>query len=240
MKTGEHQIQVAGVRICRACWPICERLLFAIPNGGKRDTITGKRLKDEGVIAGVWDLMLAVRRENTQGMIIEVKRPGREKEMNGGLTPDQIKWGSEMANQGWKLDICYSAQQIVDAVALYLRLDMSNKSNKKMRRKHINSSADIDRLLQEWRNFPTVEKSQPCESCRNGNGLIIRQTPYGALCARHFLSTTRCSRPGCERVAVDDFVINKEGLCRDHLFEEPPRERESPYRFSAIAEAQFY
>ena len=52
MNTPEHNLQVAIVRYLRYCHIFC----FAIPNGGRRDKITGTMLKKEGVLAGAPDL----------------------------------------------------------------------------------------------------------------------------------------------------------------------------------------
>ena len=56
----EHRIQTACVRWFRLKYPHLFARLFAVPNGGRRDGITGARLKEEGVLAGVADLILLV------------------------------------------------------------------------------------------------------------------------------------------------------------------------------------
>ena len=53
---------------------IPEELLFAIPNGGKRDVITANILRSEGVRPGVPDLFLAVETYDHAGLFIEMKR----------------------------------------------------------------------------------------------------------------------------------------------------------------------
>ena len=52
----EHDEQVGFVQWFRARFPGV--LIIAIPNGGKRDPATARRLKAEGVIAGVPDLFV--------------------------------------------------------------------------------------------------------------------------------------------------------------------------------------
>lgn len=54
----EHRLQCACVRLFRLQYPHLSLLLFAVPNGGARDAVTGARLKAEGVVAGVADLIL--------------------------------------------------------------------------------------------------------------------------------------------------------------------------------------
>ena len=47
-KNDEHRIQSACVRWFRLKYPKLKNVLFAVPNGGRRDAITGARLKEEG------------------------------------------------------------------------------------------------------------------------------------------------------------------------------------------------
>ena len=58
MRDEEHRLQSACVRWFRYQFPALAHSLFAVPNGGRRDAATGARLKDEGVLAGVSDLVL--------------------------------------------------------------------------------------------------------------------------------------------------------------------------------------
>lgn len=60
----EHQLQTTIVGFLRHhARP--ETLWFAVPNGQQRDAIVGKRLKDEGVRAGVADLVIATSEVRT-------------------------------------------------------------------------------------------------------------------------------------------------------------------------------
>src|SRR5258706_10318787 len=73
----EHQSQCAVIswwRLAHAGYGLPEFALFAIPNGGARDPITGARLKAEGVRPGIPDLMLAVKRGTHGGLVIEMKK----------------------------------------------------------------------------------------------------------------------------------------------------------------------
>jgi len=91
MKQEEHKLQVLMVKYWRyTCKPHQEWWLFAIPNGGSRDKVTGAKLKAEGVKAGVADLILAYPTghtdRNIHGWWIEVKH-GKNK-----LTMSQQKF----------------------------------------------------------------------------------------------------------------------------------------------------
>lgn len=55
-KISEHSHQVAFIKWFRARYPGV--LIFAIPNGGARNCVTGKKLKDEGVVPGIPDLYI--------------------------------------------------------------------------------------------------------------------------------------------------------------------------------------
>lgn len=68
----EHQIQTGIVHYLR----LRGYLVLAVPNGGARDFRTGRRLKDEGVLAGVSDLIVI---QAGKVCFVEVKTPtGRQ------------------------------------------------------------------------------------------------------------------------------------------------------------------
>jgi len=60
MKNQESKLQIECVKWFRLQYPQYASLLFAIPNGGKRNIITATIQKREGVLAGVADLFLAM------------------------------------------------------------------------------------------------------------------------------------------------------------------------------------
>ena len=129
----EHRIQSEAVKHARLRWPICRTNLFAIPNGGARNIVTGRRLKAEGVLPGVWDLFLAVTKQQEtmsfgirvdvtirSGLWIEIKTPDRRRRSLGGLTVEQKEFGQNMARQGYQTAVCYSTQEILDTIEVYL------------------------------------------------------------------------------------------------------------------------
>lgn len=107
MKTAcadEHAEQVA---LCR-WWSlyarrtgIAESLLFAIPNGGRRDAVTGARLKAEGVRAGVPDMFLAVPRKNAPGLFLELK-----KQKGGRVSGNQKNVHEALTDAGYPVCVC--------------------------------------------------------------------------------------------------------------------------------------
>ena len=71
MKKEEHYLQSACIKWFDLQYPKKKQQLFAVPNGGKRNVIVAKQLKDEGVRAGVADLILLT--DNGRVVFIEMK-----------------------------------------------------------------------------------------------------------------------------------------------------------------------
>ena len=71
----EHRIQCACVQWMYYQHPELFPVLFAIPNGGRRDKTTGAKLKAEGVKSGVADLELAKPSRQYHALFIEMKTP---------------------------------------------------------------------------------------------------------------------------------------------------------------------
>ena len=90
------------------------RLLFAIPNGGKRNIRVAQKLKAEGVRAGVSDYLLPVARQGFHGLFLELKRIG------GRATKEQKDWAPDMSKQGYMAIFCEGADVAKAAVLDYL------------------------------------------------------------------------------------------------------------------------
>lgn len=90
------------------------RLLFAVPNGGRRDAVTGKILKAEGVIPGVSDLILLVPAGGYHGLCIEMKTA------KGRQQPSQKEWQTDVERNGYKYIVCRSVEQFIAEVRSYL------------------------------------------------------------------------------------------------------------------------
>lgn len=69
----EHNAQRLLVAWFRDRYPRLAPVFFAIPNGGARDPATGRKLKEEGALPGVPDLMLAVPHNGHAGLFLEIK-----------------------------------------------------------------------------------------------------------------------------------------------------------------------
>ena len=116
MKLTEHRIQ-AGLfkwaKLASALHPELA-LLFAIPNGGARDPITGAMLKAEGVKRGVPDLFLPAAAGPFHGLFLEMKTA------SGRLSPEQHQWQRGLIKQGYACVTAHSLEQAIDTLTRYL------------------------------------------------------------------------------------------------------------------------
>lgn len=110
----EHKIQCACVRWFRLKYPKLKNILFAIPNGGRRDAITGAKLKEEGATSGVSDLILLKSNRFYGGLCIEMKKPG------GYQSPAQKEWQKDAEVNGAKYVVCRSLDEFMKVVTDYL------------------------------------------------------------------------------------------------------------------------
>ena len=119
MREEEHQIQSACVRWFAYQHPELKGLLFAVPNGGARNKATAGKLKAEGVVAGVSDLILLVPRiifgvAQWHGLCIEMKTA------KGRQSPDQKEWQAKVESKGYKYAVCHSLDEFINEIEDYL------------------------------------------------------------------------------------------------------------------------
>lgn len=113
----EHQEQVAIVKWFRSVYgEDYYNVFFSIPNGGNRDRVTGFILKNEGMLAGVPDLFLAVARGGYHGMFIEMKTPA------GKVRTSQTVVQEDLSGQGYKVVICKSYFEAKTTIEEYMGL----------------------------------------------------------------------------------------------------------------------
>jgi hypothetical protein len=110
----EHKLQKFCVRWFRMQYPELKNLLFAVPNGGRRDELTGAKLKEEGATPGVSDLILLKSNKKYSTLCIEMKtKVGRQSE-------SQKKWQKEVESVGNKYVVCRSIEEFMNEVNNYL------------------------------------------------------------------------------------------------------------------------
>ena len=111
----EHRIQQTCVRWFNLQYPHLRGRLFAVPNGGRRDVVTGAKLKAEGVVAGVADLILLVTNKAFGALLIEMKKPG------GIQSAAQRQWQEIVTRGGeYKYVICRSIYDFMREIREYL------------------------------------------------------------------------------------------------------------------------
>lgn len=92
------------------------KLMYHIPNEGKRSYPVAKKMKAEGLKAGVPDLCLPVPRGKYHGMYIEMKR------MHGKITQSQSEWLTALEQQGYYVCVCWGAEIAMNEIKSYLEL----------------------------------------------------------------------------------------------------------------------
>lgn len=115
----EHDEQVRLIEWCNIWmhkYPELD-LIFAIPNGGKRNIIVAKKLKAEGVKSGVPDLFLPVARKYYYGLFIEMKRIKKSQ-----ISSNQNEWIQKLTNQGYLVATCYGHLAAEKMILDYLKL----------------------------------------------------------------------------------------------------------------------
>lgn len=110
----EHHIQCACVNWFRYQYPEYRSLLFAVPNGGARSKATAGRLKAEGVVAGVADLLLLVPSCGYHGLCIEMKTK------TGKQSDSQKEWQKEVKKKGYKYVVCRSLDEFIEIIDEYI------------------------------------------------------------------------------------------------------------------------
>lgn len=103
----EHQEQVM---LCR--WLDKRKVIyFAVPNGGKRHPSVARKLKAEGVKAGVPDIVIPQQARlqiKYTGVVIEIKR-----RQGGRTTEEQRQWLDYFKSEGWLTLVANGADEAI-------------------------------------------------------------------------------------------------------------------------------
>ena len=119
----EHQEQTALFNILRMYEDKYPELkwVHAIPNGGHRHISVARKMKAEGVKAGVWDLFVPVIKDEVKchtfigycGLYVEMKvKPNK-------LTDNQKAFRDEVGD-AYEWAVCYSAVEACHVIGEYL------------------------------------------------------------------------------------------------------------------------
>lgn len=135
MREEEHNIQAACVRWFNLQWPEYRGLLFAVPNGGARSKATAGKLKAEGVVPGVADLILLVPHlgfphiieGNADEMVSYVGTADlfcglciEMKTAKGHQSPEQKEWQTKVESKGYRYAVVRSLEEFMFVVNGYL------------------------------------------------------------------------------------------------------------------------
>ena len=89
-------------------------MLFAVPNGEERNIITATKLKRQGVIQGVADLILLVPKKGYASLCIEMKTP------KGIQSEHQRTWQRAAEQYRNRYVVCRSLEEFMNEVNSYL------------------------------------------------------------------------------------------------------------------------
>ena len=110
----EQEALFEWARMMAGAYP-CLEMMFHIPNGGRRDAVTGAALKRRGVKAGVPDICLPFPRGKYHGLYIELK-VGKNRP-----TETQKLWLDRLEYCGYAAVVCYGWRQAVEIIEKYLK-----------------------------------------------------------------------------------------------------------------------
>lgn len=119
MSNQESRLQQACIKWVRYQYP--DLIIYAIPNGGKRNAVTGAILKAEGVLAGVADIFVAKATKFHHGLYIEMKTA------KGRQADSQRAFEQAVTREGYRYELCRSFEQFVTIIRTYLQLTANSQ-----------------------------------------------------------------------------------------------------------------
>jgi VRR-NUC domain protein len=102
----ESVLQTACVKWFRLQYP--DLIIYAVPNGGSRNVREAQRLKAEGVLAGVADLVVLL--PQGKSLYIEMKVKGNRQ------TENQKAFQDKAITLGHPYTVCYSFEEFKEVI----------------------------------------------------------------------------------------------------------------------------
>lgn len=115
MKQLESALQSECVKWFRLQYPEYAGVFFSVPNGGLRNRGTAIRMKREGLLPGVSDLLLLVPKGQYHGLCIEMKHG------KGRQTKHQKTFQESVEEQGYKYVVTSGFMSFAKEIGEYLR-----------------------------------------------------------------------------------------------------------------------
>lgn len=113
----EQTMLFEWIEYARAKYPELD-YCYAIPNGGSRNLIEARHLKEQGVRRGVPDICLPVPAHHYIGLYIEMKRRDRKVSK---VSQEQRDWLAFLNKVGHYAVVCYGWEEARNVILEYLR-----------------------------------------------------------------------------------------------------------------------
>jgi len=111
--------QAALISELRLRMPKVADLIYHVPNGGHRHKAVAGKLKQQGVVAGIPDLVLTMARGGYFGLYIEFKATPPNDADVSAAQHERIR---KLNEQGYLAIVCRGHFEAVEAIRDYLRL----------------------------------------------------------------------------------------------------------------------
>lgn len=111
--------QAALMAELRARMPAVADLIYHVPNGGHRHKAVAAKLKQQGVVAGIPDLVLTMARGGFFGLYIEFKATPPN---DAAISASQHKWIRKLNDQGYLAVVCRGHFDAMEQIRAYLRM----------------------------------------------------------------------------------------------------------------------
>ncbi len=118
----EHQEQVLLADWCKVYKDKRVQLMYAVPNGAGKKTLTGRLYYWRELLrGGIPDLCLPVPIGKYGALYIEMKRRNKKISSDGGLTDNQITWIAKLNDAGNLAVVCYGFEEARNVIIEYLK-----------------------------------------------------------------------------------------------------------------------
>lgn len=115
----EGQEQASLMAELRVCMPKVADLIYHVPNGGHRLKSVAAKLKQQGVVAGIPDLVLTMARGGFFGLYIEFKATPPNDAAISAIQHERIR---KLNEQGYLAVVCRGHFDAMEQIRAYLRL----------------------------------------------------------------------------------------------------------------------
>jgi VRR-NUC domain-containing protein len=130
IKTSEHSEQTTFIEAVLWTYRLdptfIRPLFFSVPNGaylGGRSALQYAKLKREGFVNGVSDILYLQPRGPYYYLAIEMKTEERRREKGGGISQDQAGFIDSVSMAGGLALVCYGAEEAIAAFDRYMRFE---------------------------------------------------------------------------------------------------------------------